>query len=418
MAGEDLKTKKRSSFFDGGTARQTQQELSPRKGSISNIASVQKILFPETQVTVSESHPWPPRRGAAVGDVGGSFSTMRNYVIHNGGYRRIVTSRTTPDWTYQYVFDGKVLPIIAGDYPPTARSSNNRMDQLGATAVARCAPTNSVANASTFLGELMKDGLPHLIGSTVWGSKTGNSLFHKKGGDEYLNLQFALTPMYNDIRDFAKAVTHADAVMKQYERDAGRVVRRRYNFPKQTEREETKINSGFGGMPQDSRFFAPDSVGGTVRVRETTRTQWFSGAFTYHLPSGYDSRKRMDKWALEAKKLLGLSLDPETLWNLAPWSWAADWFSSTGDVIHNLQHMKAGGLVMRYGYMMEHTIVKDTYTCPGVRLIDGSRIPPLSLVTETKQRVPANPFGFGVHWDGLSPYQASIAAALGLSRRG
>jgi hypothetical protein len=34
----------------------------------------------------------------------------------------------------------------------------------------------------------------------------------------------------------------------------------------------------------------------------------------------------------------------------------------------------------------------------------------------TKRRTEANPFGFGVSWKGLSPFQLSIAAALGISR--
>jgi len=70
-------------------------------------------------------------------------------------------------------------------------------------------------------------------------------------------------------------------------------------------------------------------------------------------------------------------------------------------------------MVMRYGYMMESTIVKDTYNSVDSKKLQTS---PISLVLETKQRVKANPFGFGVSWDGLSPFQYSIAGALGLSR--
>jgi len=127
----------------------------------------------------------------------------------------------------------------------------------------------------------------------------------------------------------------------------------------------------------------------------------------------------MVRYALEARKLTGLSLDPDTLWNLAPWSWAVDWFSNTGDVISNLTDRGLYGLVMRYGYVMEHTITTDTYTLvqpssPTAKKMLGS---PLRVITETKQRRGANPYGFGVSWDGLSPFQGSILAALGISRR-
>jgi hypothetical protein len=96
-----------------------------------------------------------------------------------------------------------------------------------------------------------------------------------------------------------------------------------------------------------------------------------------------------------------------------------DWFANVGDVISNLQDSANRGLVMRYGYLMEHTIVKDTYAPIQKRVflspveIDST----ISFVTETKKRIRANPFGFGVSWSGLSPYQLSIAAALGITKK-
>jgi len=36
--------------------------------------------------------------------------------------------------------------------------------------------------------------------------------------------------------------------------------------------------------------------------------------------------------------------------------------------------------------------------------------------TVHKSRFPANPFGFGVGWEGLSPTQLAITAALGITR--
>jgi len=125
----------------------------------------------------------------------------------------------------------------------------------------------------------------------------------------------------------------------------------------------------------------------------------------------------MDRHALEAKKLLGLTLTPDTLWNAAPWSWAVDWFSNTGDVISNVTDSVTDGLVMRYGYIMEHSIVKNIYslTKPGT-LNPDVRVPSITLVVETKKRRRANPFGFGLSWGSLSLRQQAIALALGLTR--
>jgi hypothetical protein len=158
--------------------------------------------------------------------------------------------------------------------------------------------------------------------------------------------------------------------------------------------------------------------GSVYLLREIERRTWFSGCFTYYLPTGYESRNGISKLAAQADRLFGLKPGPETLWNLAPWSWAVDWFSNTGDVISNLEDFKLHGLVMRYGYIMEHTIVRDTYNF----VLDTNfgvlrpKVSPVVLVTETKKRRAANPFGFGLTWDGISTFQASIAAALGISR--
>jgi hypothetical protein len=116
---------------------------------------------------------------------------------------------------------------------------------------------------------------------------------------------------------------------------------------------------------------------------------------------------------------LGLEITPEVLWNIAPWSWAVDWFTNAGDVLANTSDFGDQGLVMKYGYIMEHSFVRDVYFYEGSfgSPLGGSiKIPPLALVSETKLRRKANPFGFGITWDGLNPFQLSIAAALGLSR--
>jgi hypothetical protein len=125
----------------------------------------------------------------------------------------------------------------------------------------------------------------------------------------------------------------------------------------------------------------------------------------------------MDRAALMASKIFGLELTPEVAWNLSPWSWAADWFTNAGDVISNLTDWATDGLVLRYGYVMEHTIASNTYTFVGKTGFSNTSVrpSPVTLVTETKRRVKANPFGFGVTWGGLSPRQLAITAALGIT---
>lgn len=374
------------------------------------------------QTTVSEGHQWPPPKGSLV-DRGGPFYTSKRYVLL-GNSRESITSSPgrggPPDYGQKIVTKGNFLAVEPGGllapWPADPSSSDDDLVELGATAIARCEPTNSPANAATFLAELLKDGLPSLVGKELWQSRTKDAL--KASSGEYLNLQFGVQPFVSDISKFLSAVKHADVVLDQYERDAGKVVRRHYGFPSEvntSEFVEPSLQSVWG---LDTGYGVSSGV--LTRRVETRREAWFSGAFTYHLPRGYDSRSAMHRCRLLAEQVLGAKVTPEVLWNVAPWSWAVDWFSNTGDVISNLTKFGTGGLVMPYGYMMEKSITKHTYTLDkptgySGELLDAASV---TLVVETKKRIRANPFGFGVHWDGLSPFQISILAALGLNKRG
>jgi len=314
------------------------------------------------------------------------------------------------DW-----YTGVMLPWAPSSYPPSGESSDIELTRLGATAIARCKPTNSIANVATAIGEIFREGLPSLISSQNWLNKTQIS---RAAGDDYLAYQFGWRPLVSDVQSFATGVTRVDAALRQLERDAGKVVRRHYYFPTQKSVETTVLSASafpVGPVVNSASF---QTFGKVVRTRETVRRQWFSGAFSYHMPGGLDSRTKLGRYALLADRL-GLKLTPETLWNLSPWTWAADWFSNTGDVISNLSDFAEFGLVMRYGYLMEQSIVSDTYSMEGAVLSDGTPFscPPLVLVTETKIRKQANPYGFGVSWDTLSAFQLSVLSALGISRR-
>lgn len=391
-----------------GTLQDESFQIPPKKGR---------------QVTVSEGHPWSShKKGKFKGDIGGDFTTTKQYVISNSSRFSLHTHRVIqppfPSF-YDSTYEGWILPVNPHDsligFPNSGQSTEGELTQAGATAVSRCAPTNSIADAATFMGELLKDGLPALLGAPFWKDRTQVT---RGAGSEYLNFQFGWAPLVNDIRGFSEAVRLGQKVLDQYERDAGKLVRRRYEFPLKTSvTEETfKVNQLAYHAPANSEFSRDQTKGTVIKQRSVVKRQWFSGAFTYHLPRANDWRSELVRKYLLADQLLGTALTPDTLWNLAPWSWAVDWFSNAGDVIENLSSWATDGLVMPYGYIMEHTRVSDTYTMDRSGLIGVPGIAPISFVTETKLRRKANPFGFGVSWDGLSPRQLLIAAALGLTR--
>jgi hypothetical protein len=387
------------------------------------------------QITDSESHGdwrnYVPSTleqvyGASASDSGGPFFSQRSAVqVSFPQAQTIEGTVDLPDYYWGFPSSESnyyVGPIVAypphGIAPPPAALGNLR--SKGSVAIARCKPTNQVADMAVFLAELYGEGLPKLFGSTLWKDRVFEA---RSAGEEYLNVEFGWKPMVNDVQDIVSALVHADVVLKQYERNSGRPVRRRYVFP--VEMTESEVNMG---PRQGSDYCVTPGAAlldplvpycDTIRTRRTVIKAWFSGSFTYHLPSDFRSRNALVKNASKARTLLGLDLTPEVLWNAAPWSWAIDWFSNAGDVISNLSDWATDGLVLKYGYVMEHSSVIDTYA-PAARpsIAPGGFVSPVVAFTETKRREKATPFGFDISWDGLSPRQLAITAALGLTRSG
>jgi len=401
-----------------------------------------------TQVTESENHPlWrkvslgiplsleeASQGGDPLANIGGDFTMTKTSVI--------APSYSAPfHWTspwnlqnpaYRWVFHGPlVMPgYLSIVFPPAGRSSETELINYGTKAIANCAPTNSVVDLSTAILEVLREGLPNLVGSLFWKDRARSikdvSLSDevdavKHPSSEFLNVEFGWLPLINDVTKFAQGVAELSKRVEQLVKDSGKQVRRRYDFPPVDTSDVTvwRENVSPGMYPDASLFYDPLKVnkGRVTRNRLTTVRRWFTGAFTYHIPPEWGDA--MAGHGALARHLLGTSLTPEILWNLAPWSWAADWFTNAGDVLHNASEMSSElGLIIRYGYIMEHSIVRDVYVFEGeTGFLPGYSGRPATLVlqTEVKLRRKATPFGFGLS-TGLTSRQAAIVAALGASR--
>lgn len=388
------------------------------------------------QITVSEGHPFR-RLGKTDEDIGGDFSTVSERYSDGRADRfdpQPQYSFRTGSGNNLYSYYGPLYPIdpdgftikrFGSKYPPSGQSSEDYLAELGTTAIARCKPTSSPADLSVTFAELIREGIPSMIGWQSWKNRAEGL---RNAGGEYLNVVFGWQPLLSEIYGTAEVLKNWDRTVAQYERDAGKKVRRRYEFP--VEKETQTIGTWTGGRTSNSvavytpyghlsGAFLGDSTRTRTHTREITRKRWFSGSFSYHLPADYTSRNKMRAIASQATEILGLEITPEVIWNLAPWSWAVDWFSNTGDVLSVISDMASDGLVVNYGYLMEHTIVTDTHTLSGVYdYTRGRTLPPLTvkLTTESKIRRKATPFGFGLTWEGLNPRQLAIIGALGISR--
>lgn len=374
------------------------------------------------RTTVDENHSLHTRTslldGKFRGDIGGEFLSTTRAVRADG---QLQHSYGEGVFFSNWVRNEYYGPIFAID-PRTVvipTPSLRSLAGIGTTAIARCKPTNNVANLATGFAEIYRDGLPKLMGASFWKGKTSRA--HSAGG-EYLNSEFGWKPLVSDIRDASYAAANAHKILESYERNSGKMVRRRYEYPvEMTEVTESVGESdGFSFATQLTAMI--DASKPKPVLYKTTRfyrRTWFSGAFTYHLPIGYNSRNRIVSAAAKAGPLLGIELTPEVVWNAAPWTWALDWCSNAGDVISNLSDWTVDGLVMKYGYMMEHSVSSITYTLAGpcrYKPYGTLFAAPVISWFETKRRVKATPFGFETTWNALSARQLAITAALGITR--
>jgi len=383
------------------------------------------------QTTVSTGHPFKHEFKGR--DEGGDFYTTKVYMGEPGVEQTPahqiysldtthVAGRTTDKYYVGPLFPGTASSSYARLFPPDDSSDWGVLVGKGTTAIARCKPGQPVADLSTSLAELVREGIPSMIGASLWKSKAG---IVRNAGSEYLNSIFGWAPLVSDIQDTARAIIHYEGLLAQYERDAGKLVRRGYTF----DDEETRSSSvqtgvhpwgtysvGYekvdAGMTRGGSF-----AGARLEVEKVmTKKTWFSGAFTYYLPDTYYSREKWRSAAAKAKVLLGVELTPEVLWNLAPWSWFTDWFVNTGDVLSNVSQFATGELVMPFGYVMEHTITTHRYVMTGHDLKAAPGRLSWSFSRETKQRVKASPFGFGLTWSSFTPKQLAILASIGVTR--
>jgi len=269
------------------------------------------------------------------------------------------------------------------------------------------------------LSEIAREGIPAAIGSQLMrrASKA------RSAGSEYLNYQFGWMPLVRDIKALATAVRDQDKILAQFQRDSGKWIRRSYEFPEEV-MTEVANQSTTGKIQTFSNTTAVNRIfNGTILEgpqTETvvkTRRAWFSGAYTYYLESGGSIADRARRYGQQANHLLGLSLTPEVLWNLAPWSWLSDWQVNIGQNIRNASMLTSDGLVIVYGYLMVETTTKHTVTVAGPGLAgQPSQLWGITFNRVKKIRLKANPYGFGSNPASYTGRQWAILGSLGLTK--
>jgi hypothetical protein len=358
------------------------------------------------QQTVTFSNPWPRFKGRGM-DVGSNFSTVRDWWDTDGTVDKLFKSGTYRSYCSHWRPGG--IPSFGSLRTELKITDAYTLDGMGATAIANTIPTNPSVDLAVAVGELVREGLPKMIGANLVSQKRADAV-----ASEYLNYSFGIAPLISDVQDLAKTVLDQKAIIAQYERDSGRTIRRSYTFNPIG----STTMSRSSAFPQGAGFSTFGSRRGNLTVvRKEDRRVWFSGAYSYYLELPSGTRGQLERTAAIAKRLYGIRVDPSVIWNLMPWTWAIDWVTNAGDVMHNLGAFSQDGLVLRYGYIMSEQYIRYDrtmrdaviYGIPTGRLSD-------SYGVRSKVRRRATPYGFGLDPDGFSGRQLSILAALGIAR--
>jgi hypothetical protein len=368
-------------------------------------------IFVEGTKRISTSHPWATYRNVhrsteemysinhfplnLSGDDGGPWHLVRNTDVPTVGYHK------------NNIFDGEFVANkwdgwIYSAVTPT--KTNSEMDSFGTTAIARSAPTNPAFEASTLVGETAFGGVPMVVGGSLYKERVRAA---RSAGSEYLNVEFGWLPLIRDIQKFARTVKDSDRILREYRKGSDVKIRKGYDGPT-SEKTLTNVRTGFATQPS--------VLSGSGALTEThSAHQWFRGAFRYHIPTNDTQLGKFQQWASMSDHLLGWKVTPETVWNIAPWSWAADWFTNTGDIMANISNLGKDGLVMQYGYSMAHSR-RDIEIIASYNTSRGRTTLTRRQITEYKQRRPATPYGFGTNLSPLTGKQIAVLSALGLSR--
>lgn len=377
-----------------------------RYGS-SSLSSSGVETFSNTYEMYTENNRGWKHLGGSRRNVGGAFK-LKKYTVSVDPAFRNNTSNARKFKGYCYC-----TGINNGDpFPPLNYVSDGTLFTQGTTAISRCLPTNPSSNFATFTGELF-GGIPRFIGSSLFRDQVKE--LRKMPGDEYLNIQFGWLPLVSDLRKFGSAVKNHKKILDQYIADSDRKIKRRYVYP------PTLTQSSATG----TGIFGP-AVGYVQMTGQATESRinesktWFEGAFRYHIPVSSSGKANFATYESYANKLFGTRITPEVVWNLAPWSWMADWFGNAGDVMKNISALGSDGLAMQYGYMMHSNSarlhVSASATSSGsLGSSPGSVASQVTKTWETKQRVPASPYGFGLLDADLTSQQKAVILALGIS---
>lgn len=244
--------------------------------------------------------------------------------------------------------------------------------------------------------------------------------FMRRVSDDYLAIELGWIPLYSDIKNFIWAFNNLDRRLKDLLRNAGKPVRRKRDLREAqvTSRTISSVNHGTPWNPNIAQSFVTqcyaNSDATTVETEDIYDEIYFIGQFRYTLPKLVKTKQGIRALGY---RMMGIQLDPLTLWNALPWSWLADYFTNLGDTIDSLlPSTVAEGTRCDWAYVVRRKTVVYTRTCTAYMWgADGREKKVTSKYTMThtiKSRRRVHPFGVASPSQ-LTPRQSAILLALG-----
>lgn len=293
------------------------------------------------------------------------------------------------------------------------------------------APDRKDASLGQTLIELLRGDIPSLL-------KNFRSLMddamtlRKYAGSEALNIMFGWTPLINEAANVVKiGMTVERAIYYESFRR-----KRQWDGPSMRQDLSGNILLSSLNTPflSSSLIYPGETQGGSSGGGSVTYSQQkelvayedyhFASRYTGLAKAGRRAESFSDQ-AMDTYKRLGLVEDPTLLWDLMPYSWLVDWFSTMGDSIANAATYSpiSGKYSSDYAYLTtQHVVSTEGHLLRKVSGVDPTVLSHSivsgrsGLICTSKWRTRATPFGFGTQLGSLNAGQYAILVALGFAK--
>jgi hypothetical protein len=402
--------------------------LASRKKYLEDFA---RMMVPAQTATGAES-----TTRASTTDTGhpfGSIKVLRSHIsldayLNNGAswYRGPV-----------FVSHGKVANATPYSYGPLAANTASLLSitptNRQATAnryFAMTAPDRKIGSLGSTLIELIRGDVPSLL-KNFQEMMAAYKNVRNYAGAEALNIMFGWTPLIQEWANIIKVGMGLERVI--YYESFRR--KRQWDGPTYSASGSASSFLSYLGTPyaQFPTLGLPgettggsSGLGGSIaatQFRDTAVEDYhFTSKYTGLAKAGRRAESFSDQ-AMDVAKRMGVIDDPEMIWDLTPYSWLVDWFTTMGESIANANVYSplSGKYNVDYAYVT--TRQTTSYERTLLRVPSAGWVRSLSVtsargeqITVAKWRDRATPFGFGTQLGSLSASQFAILVALGFAK--